>query len=172
MPYRVYDENNRLVGYIEDDSQIDQWLESLPEDYYTFPVGAFSADVEKFMLRLNSRAATGTSFFDLLQTKYGRVPSQINPFSEIKELLFGQNAFFIKVRREFTNMTILGQLLTVLRNTLSAGSAFFVLLEPESVQEYVSPAIAESFQLFQVPESAAATSVEGVSESWIASTVV
>ena len=174
MPYRVYDENNRLVGYIEDDAQIDQWLESLPEDYYTFPVGALPADAEKFMLRLNSRDATGESFFDLLQTRYGRVPEQINPFSEIKELLFGQNAFFIKVRRNLTNMTILGQLLTVLRNTLSAGSTFFVLLEPEPIQEYVSPVITEGFELFQVPALSVSDIVasESASEVLTASTVV
>ena len=118
MPYRVYDESNKLVGYIEDDDQIDQWLEALPEDYYTFPVGALPPDAQKFMLRLNA-ATAGASFFDLLKTRHGRVPLQINPFNEIKELLFGQNAFFIKVRRNMSNMTILGQLLTVLKNTLA-----------------------------------------------------
>lgn len=170
MPYRVYDENNRLVGYIEDDDLIDQWLAGLPEDYYSFPVGAVTSDAQKFMLRLNSRAA-GQSFFDLLKTKYGRVPQQINPFQEIRDLLFGQNAFFVKVRRSFTDMTVLGQLLTVLRNTLSAGSTFFVILEPETLQEtYDAENIAEALNLFYVP--AVSETMTEMSESIIASPVV
>lgn len=171
MPYRIYDEDNRLVGYIEDDSQIDQWLNTLPEDYYTFPVGALSADAEKFMLRLNSRAG-GESFFDLLKSRYGRIPLQLNPFSEIKELLFGQNAFFVKVRRNFVDMTILGQLLTVLRSTLSAGSTFFVILEPEHIQEHVSPLISENLELFQIPEIGVSEIVDTVEESILTSPVV
>lgn len=170
MPYRIYDESNRLVGYIEDDDQIEQWLATLPEDYYTFPVGALASDAQTFMLRLNSRAA-GESFFDLLKTKYGRVPEQINAFTEIRDLLFGQNAFFVKVRKSFTDMTILGQLLTVLRNTLAAGSTFFVILEPDTLQdEYFVDDIAEALGLFYVP--AVTETVSDMSESIIASPVV
>jgi len=169
MPYRVYDEQNRLVGYIEDDSEIDQWLENLPEDYYTFPVGALPPDAEKFMLRLNTQSE-GESFFDLLRSRYGRVPLQINPFNEVKELLFGQNAFFIKVRRNFVDMSLLGQMLTVLKNTLAAGSTFFVILEPDNVQEYVSPEVGESATVFYVPT--AEETVDGVTETAIASPVV
>jgi hypothetical protein len=151
MPYRVYDENNQLIGYLEDDAEIERWLAELPEDYYTFSVGGTSADTERLMLRLNSRAA-GDSFFDLLKQKHGRVPLRLNAFAEIRDLVFGRNAFFIKVRESFTDLPLLGQLLTVLKNTLAAGATFFLILEPKTLQEeFDTDTIGEQLQVFYVP---------------------
>jgi len=151
LGYRIYDENNVLVSFLENDSEVSAYLETIPEDIYTFPVEGLTEDVELFMLRLNSRV-NGNSFFDSLKEKYGRVPLNINPFEEVKDLIFGNNAFFVKIRRNFMDMGLLGQLLAVLRKTLSAGSTFFLIMEPDTVEEtYDMSSISETGIAFYVP---------------------
>jgi len=170
MPYHVYDEGGTLVGYLEQDIDVERWLSSLPSDYYTFPVGGQALDVQQFMLRLNAGPGDGQTFFSRLQERYGRVPVAINPFKELRDLVFGPNVFFIKLR-QFGDMTLLSQLLTVLRRTLPAGATFFVLLEPQILEEVVLPAPEESLEVFGAAEIVEGTGA-GAHEAAIPSPVV
>jgi hypothetical protein len=161
MPYHVYDESGKLVGYLEKDTDGERWLSSLPSDYYTFPVGGQVLDAQQFMLRLNT-APSGQAFFARLQERYGRVPVAINPFKELRDLVFGPNVFFIKLR-QFVDLTLLNQLLTVLRRTLPAGASFCLLLEPQLLEEVVLPTPEERVEVFMAAE--VAESVDGLHEA-------
>jgi len=169
MPYQVYAADGKLVGYIEQDADIERWLASLPSDYYTFPVGGQAVDAQRFMLQLNAQPADGPSFFDKLQERYGRVPLQINPFKELRDLVFGPNMFFIKLR-QFIEMPLLGQMLSVLRRTLPAGATFYVLLEAQVVEDVVMATPDESVEVFYAPDIN--ETVDGVHDAVGASTVV
>lgn len=169
MPYQVYAADGKLVGYIEQDADIERWLASLPSDYYTFPVGGQAVDAQRFMLQLNAQPADGPSFFDKLQERYGRVPLELNPFKELRDLVFGPNVFFIKLR-QFIEMPLLGQMLSVLRRTLPAGATFYVLLEAQVVEDVVMATPDESAEVFYVPDIN--ETVDGVHDAVGASTVV
>ena len=162
MPYQVHAADGTLVGYIEQDADIERWLASLPSDYYTFPVGGQALDAQRFMLQLNAKPADGVSFFDKLQQRYGRVPIELNPFKELRALTFGPNVFFIKLR-QFIEMPLLGQLLSVLRRTLPAGAAFYVLLEAQVIEEVLMQTPDEVVGVFYAPEIAEA--VDGVHDA-------
>lgn len=162
MPYHVYAEDGGLVGYLEQDADVERWLASLPSDFYTFPVGGQALDAQRFMLQLNASPAGGASFFSRLQQRYGRVPVTINPFKELRDLVFGPNVFFVKLR-QFVDMTLLSQLLTVLRRTLPAGATFYVLLEPQVIEDVPLPTPAESLAVFYAPEIA--ETVSGVHDA-------
>lgn len=153
MPYHVFNEAGELVGYLENDAEIDQWMASLPDDLYGFPVGGYPDDATRFMLRLNTKAASGKSFIDLLKERYGRVPLELNPFKEVKDLLLGNNAFFIKLRN-FIDMPLVSQLLGVLRRTLPAGVTFFLIMEPSGLAEDDTPPVLESLGAFYAPSVA------------------
>ena len=158
MPYYVYDAEGKLVGYIEKSSDIERYLASLPEDFYSFPVGATAEDANRFMLQLNTRPDADTpSFFDRLVTRYGRVPVQINPFAEIKDLVFGNNAFFIKLKN-FIDASLMSQLLSVLRVTLPAGSKFFLIMEATVTEEVYTGPEEESLEAFYAAEGSEVSS--------------
>ena len=169
MPYQVYAADGKLVGYIEQDADIERWLASLPSDYYTFPVGGQAVDAQRFMLQLNAQPADGPSFFGKLQERYGRVPLELNPFKELRDLVFGPNVFFIKLR-QFIEMPLLGQMLSVLRRTLPAGATFYVLLEAQVVEDVVMATPDERVEVFYAPDIN--ETVDGVHDAVGASTVV
>lgn len=172
MPYIVYNEDGQRVAYLEDDEGIQDWLDSLPDDYYMFPIGGREADVQRFMLRLNAQVGGNDSFFDLLKAEHGRVPLQINPFDAIRKHIFGQNAFFVKLKPGAVDMDMLGQLFTVLHNTLSAGSRFFLIQEPEAAQDSYELDVEEQVEVFCTPETAAESEFDEVREHVTASTVI
>ena len=150
MPYHVFNEAGELVGYLENDAEIDQWMASLPDDLYTFPVGGYPDDATRFMLRLNARGVSGKSFMDLLAARYGRVPLQLNPFKEVKDLILGNDVFFIKLRNIIAR-PLVNQLLNVLRRTLPVGSTFYLILEPSGLAEEDSTPVAEGVGVFYAP---------------------
>jgi hypothetical protein len=169
MGYHVYDKDGNLVGYLEDEDDIERYLDSLPDDLHVFDVGGFSEDVDRFMVRVNSPEPTGESFIDKLDQRYGRVPVKINPFKEVKDIVFGNNAFFIKLRN-FVDMQLVSQMLSVLRDTLPAGATFFVILEMSGISEEAKFEFSENIELFHVPDIA--ESYDGMDEAVVLSTVV
>ena len=74
-------------------------------------------------------------FFDALAIRYGRVPTRINPLQEIRNEIFGADAFFIKIKDGMADREFLGQLLSVFKATLSAGSTFFLFDELTAANE-------------------------------------
>jgi hypothetical protein len=124
------------------------WL-TVPEDLHVFFVGGTEQGALDFMVQLNGQGDSSTpSFFDALKEKYGRVPESINPFEEVRHYYLRFNAFFIKIKEQFADQVLLAQLAGILRNTIPAGSTFFLLLETRvftdsydlgNVQETVEP---------------------------------
>jgi hypothetical protein len=119
---------------------------------YSFAIGGTPEDKETFFKILNT-PVDGKTFFDLLDDKYGRVPDVINPFQEIRAEIFEANAFFIKIKAGFADREFLGQLLGVFKDTLSAGSTFFLFDEiGEAIEAYNMTNASESATIFKVVE--------------------
>jgi len=113
---------------------------------FAFYVGGSAQDVDLFMQDLNSGSP---SFFDALAAKYGKVPDDINPLNEIRDLYIGGNSFFIKTRRDCVDSKMATQLLCVLDKTINAGSDFFVIFEKTEVEEtYDLNDVSESIGIF------------------------
>jgi hypothetical protein len=125
MGLLVINRDGEVIGYVDSNDEANELLESLPDDIYTFFVGGFDEDVSDFLLKLNDDS-NGESFFDVLKTKYGRVPTEINPFEEIRDAYLRFNTFFIKINYNQLNNRLAAQMFSVLYRTLPAGSAFFV----------------------------------------------
>jgi hypothetical protein len=133
MGYFILDKDGNNIGHVETDEEAAALLSASPPDIYTFFVGGAQAEVDAFMLDLNN-SETGLSFFESLAAKYGRVPTEINPFEEIKDAYLKHNSFFIKVRYDQLS-NLAGQLFNVLHRTISAGSFFFVIVEKSALEE-------------------------------------
>jgi hypothetical protein len=145
----VFNSANKVVGFVETEAEAVAILDASPPDLYVFYVGGTAEGVDAFMLQLNEPGTTPT-FFDALQTKYGRIPALINPFEEMKDLYFRHNSFFIKLRDPgIVPGKLLSQLFTVLRKTIHAGSTFFLLLEKQVIgDEFGLDKIFESVEVF------------------------
>jgi hypothetical protein len=133
MGYFILDKDGNNIGHVDTSAEATALLNASPPDIYTFFVGGAQAEVDQFMLNLNDSTA-GLSFFERLAVKYGRVPTQINPFEEIKDAYLKHNTFFIKLRHDQLT-TLAGKLFNVLKRTVSAGSFFFVILEKSDVAD-------------------------------------
>lgn len=119
---------------------------------YSFNIGGTPEDKEVFFQQLNT-PIDGKDFFDILADKYGRVPSVINPFQEIRSEIFEANAFFIKIKSGYADREFLGKLLAVFKDTLSAGSTFFLFDEiGEAIEAYNMTNASESATIFKVVE--------------------
>ena len=152
--FYIYDQNGNRVGFLEDESKVLEYIDAIPVDIYTFPAQGFSQDVYDLMVQLNTKFE-GQSFFDLLAAEYGVVPLEINPMLEMRKQIFGYNSFFIKIRAGFARFKLLGQLLSVFRKTLNAGSTFFLLIETAELQdEYDMANAVESATVFYNVEAA------------------
>jgi len=140
MALYVVDREGKVLGTVPDNAAANALLDSNPEDIYVFNVGGFPEEVQQFMLKLNTPDSQGLTFFERLRRKYGRVPVLINPFEEVRDLLFRQNSFFIRIRHGLLNQELAGQLFSVLQSTISAGSDFFVISFPEELEDGFSNA--------------------------------
>jgi hypothetical protein len=89
------------------------------------------------MTRLNTAGNDWPSFITQLKTKYGKVPSYINPMKEMREMFLRNNVFFIKIKYSLLDSQLAARLLMVLRKTVNAGTCFFVLIEKPSAEETI-----------------------------------
>jgi len=148
MGLYIVDKDGNVIGWVDTNAEANALLEQVPDDIYTFFVGGLPNEVQDFMLRLNTPDSEGLTFFDRLKQKYGRVPENINPFREIKDIFLRYNTFFIKLRGELLSDRTVGQMFSVLHRTLPAGSAFFVLLERSNIEEGLVDAAGEETDIF------------------------
>jgi hypothetical protein len=153
MGYRVLDKNGRIVGHAETDDEARELINQTPEDIWKFFVGGTESAADAFMSQLNGGLGVSPTFFEMLQDKYGRVPTAINPFEEFRDAYFKHNTFFIKARIGSGNGQMAAQLLSVLRRTLPAGAGFFVILEKDVIEETLAVSAEESCEVFYAPDS-------------------
>jgi hypothetical protein len=135
MALYIIDEDGKILGTVADNDAANALLATVPDDIYVFDVGGMPDEVEAFMLRLNEASVDGKSFFDQLREKHGTIPLQINPFLEMRDILFQYNTSFIKIKEGLADTDLAGQLFQVLQDTYSAGSSFFLLLALEELEE-------------------------------------
>jgi len=145
---RAVNRDGEVIGWVDTNAGANELLEQVPDDIYTFFVGGFPDEVALFMQQLNNPVGGGLSFFDMLKEKYGRVPSSLNPFVEIKDAYFKHNTFFIKLNYSLLNSRTAGQMFNVLARTLPAGSCFFVLIERGNIEEGLVGASSEDAEIF------------------------
>lgn len=150
MGLYIVDRSGKTIGWVDTNTEANDLLTTVPDDIYTFFVGGLPDEVSAFMLSLNTADSSGFSFFDRLRSKYGRVPTSINPLKEIKDTFLRHNTFFIKIRGSILTDKTVGQMFSVLRRTLPAGSAFFVLLERNIVEEGLIGTVDEVADIFYV----------------------
>ena len=146
MGWNIYNKNDRLIGYIEDDEDALALQAQNPKDLFEFYAGGLPQDVDTFIEDLNEGSP---SFFDALAVKYGKVPDDISPFNEIRDLYVGGNSFFIKIKCDEVNMKMASQLFCVLDNTINSGSDFFVIFEKAEIEEtYTMDTVSEDVGIF------------------------
>lgn len=114
---------------------------------YEFFIGGSPPWVAAFLQYLNTQPRT-PSFFDMLAARYGRVPTSVNPYEEIKFNFFRNSAFFIKVRLGSRDSREIAQMFSILKRTVPAGAGFFVILEKTLEDERVQPGAAEIVEVF------------------------
>lgn len=112
---------------------------------YSFFIGGQAADVLRFTTGLNP------NFFDVLKQKYGRVPTTINPYAELKADYL-RNTLFIKISLGGIRTREISQLLNVLGRTTPAGSSFFVILEKQVLEEGLGVGAGEDVAVFYAPD--------------------
>ena len=153
MGFYIVNQQGLIIGFVETEQEALALLAQVPDDIYTFFVGGLPTDVEKFMFDLNGGAGASPTFFEMLKDKYGRIPNSIVPFDEIKDAYFKHTGFFLKLRLDVLDTRLAAQLLSVLRRTVPAGSAFFVLIEKREIEEEFNIAgSGEEFTVFYAPE--------------------
>lgn len=163
MSLFIIDADGKILGTVADNDAANAALATVPPDIYVFDVGGLDPEVQAFMLQLNQKSVNGISFFDQLKAKYGTIPSLINPFTEIRDLLFQYNTSFIKIKEGLADQDLTGQLFQVLQDTYSAGSSFFLLLGLEEFEESLTGIAAEDLpQVFYAVD--AADSHQGVND--------
>jgi hypothetical protein len=137
---------------------------------YSFFLGGQSADVQRYLAFLNN-SGRSPDFFEMLAQKYGRVPTSINPYLEVKDMFFKNSAFFIKVRVSNIGSREVAQLFNILKRTVPAGAGFFVIFEKTILEEVVRPGASEIVDVFYLPDFFD-ESYSGATETVLATPVV
>jgi hypothetical protein len=153
MGFHILNADGDITGYVDTEAEAKGLLALVPEDIFTFFVGGETDITNTFMLQLNGLLGSPTSFFESLGERYGRVPSQINPFKEIQAACFKHAVFFIKIRPDVLDGRRTIQLLSVLQRTLPAGAGVFIIVEHRAITEAVDMSNAgETYSVFYAPD--------------------
>jgi len=135
MPYLVVDKEGKIVGTVDTVDEAAAVILGSPVQYLSFYAGGTQKDVDSFMGKLNEG---DNSFFKTLTEAEGHRPISINPLQAFRDQFMRSNTTFVKIKGNTLHSTVAAQLLNVLKNTLSAGSRIFIIIEKSTSEDVYS----------------------------------
>lgn len=150
--FQILSKAGDIIDFKDTEDEAKAVLDAIPTDIYTIPLGGHSVDVDRVLLSWNVDG--DPTFMDQVKAAWGRVPTHLNPFVEVRKRYFLNNTWFITLRIAALNGALASQLLTVLQRTIPAGSSFFTVLEHREIAEAVPTAgIGEDVTVFYTVEA-------------------
>jgi hypothetical protein len=144
------DREGRIISTVAEADAIEE-IEAAPEEEWRFTVYGQESDKDIFFSNLNSRSAVTQTelndcdeevdvtnyknFFDLLADKYGSLPENIFPLSEVYNTYLSSNSKFVRINRVAVSDSLMAQLLNTVAKTIPAGSTIFISVESTEVTE-------------------------------------
>jgi hypothetical protein len=151
LNFIVRNRNGNITKIIPEGEATD-FIDNLPYTHYRFAVGGHPKDVEDLMTRLNTRDENGMTFFEQLKLKYGKIPENINPFEELRDLYLQTNSLFIKLNNEIFEDGLSSQIFKNIRSLIPAGTTLFLSKELPILEEIYTGNSSESLDVFYIAE--------------------
>jgi hypothetical protein len=147
--FNVLNRSGNIIDTVPE-SEATALIDSAPATHYKFEVGGTDEDKDDFFLKLNALDADGETFFSRLESKYGRLPTDIVPFDEIRDFYLQANSIFVKLQKQLFPEAVTGQLLNIVKAIIPAGTTFFLTKETSVIEETFTGQVEESLEVFYI----------------------